>query len=148
MSFGRLRALGLGFSRMGAMSGSGSRPTAPVLALISVVGSTVSLFIDVDDTVAAGDTVTLQVQATGGDWSSLVVNTTHTITSGEDAANEIDLTLAGFSNGIYDSRARVHHNSDSAWSNTVAFTISVTPSGRLLWSTDQQLWSTDHLVWS
>jgi hypothetical protein len=89
-----------------------------------VVGNAVSLAIDVDNTVVAGDTVTLQTQVTGGNWSSLVTNTTHTITSGEDAANEIDLTPAGFANGTYDARAKDNHVIDSAWSNTVSFTVS------------------------
>lgn len=106
------------------VNGSFNTVTTPVLALISVVGNAVSLSIDVDNTVVAGDTVTLQGQATGGDWSVLVVNTTHTITAPEDAANEIDLTPTGFANGTYDFRAKAHHLSDSSWSNTVSATVA------------------------
>lgn len=117
-----------GLPVLGGARGS-SGPTAPVLALLGVAGSAVSFSIDVDDTVVAGDTVTLQTQITAGDWSSLITNTTHTITSGEDAANEIDLTPAGFANGNYDARAKAHHMSDSGWSNTVSFTIAVSAVG-------------------
>lgn len=115
-------------------SGASSGPSTPVLALISVVGSAVSFSIDVDDTVVVGDTVRLQTQVAGGSWSSPVTDTTHTITSGEDTANRIDLTPSGFANGNYEARAMVHHVTDSAWSNTVAFTVSAaaTPTYYLL----------------
>lgn len=126
MSFGLT-----GFGRMGLVtrvwSIRTSAPTAPVLAITSTSSQANPAFtIDVDDTVVAGDTVRLQVQVTGGNWSSTVSDTTHTITSGEDAANEVDLSLTALANNTYDARALVHHNSDSGWSNTVTFTISVT----------------------
>lgn len=116
-------ALNLSLSSRALLGRAGG--AAPVLVLLSVTGNAVAFAIDVDNTVAAGDTVTLQTQVTGGNWSSLVTNTTHTITSGEDAANEIDLTPAGFANGTYDARAKVNHVTDSGWSNTIPFTIAV-----------------------
>jgi hypothetical protein len=72
--------------------------------------------------------VELQVQVTGGSWSPLVSDTVHTITAGEDAANQINLSLS-LPNGSYDARARVTDTIGtgltSAWSNTVVnFTIS------------------------
>lgn len=116
---------GFGFGRQRRTSSGGATgPTTPILTLIIVSGTNASLAIDVDDTVVAGDTVRLQVQATGGNWSSIVSDTTHTITAPEDAANEVDLSLS-LANGTYDTRALVHHGTDSAWSNTVTFTISV-----------------------
>jgi hypothetical protein len=109
----------------GPSDAGNSGPSAPVLALVSVTGNSAAFTVDVDNTVGAGDTVRLQIQTTGGNWSSPVSDTTHTITAPEDAANEIDLSLA-LPNGTYDARALVHHNSDSAWSNVVSgFTISV-----------------------
>jgi hypothetical protein len=107
--------------------GSGAVPSAPVLSLISTTGSAVSLAIDIDNTIGAGDTVTLQAQISGGNWTSLLVNTNHTITSGEDGANEVDLTPAGFANGVYDFRASVTSATSgltSPWSNTLSVTIS------------------------
>ena len=102
-------------------------PTAPVLILVSAT-TTATFTIDVDNTIAAGDSVELQVQVTGGSWTTLVSDTVHTITSGEDAANQINLSL-GLPNGSYDARALVTDTMgtglSSPWSNTVVnFTIS------------------------
>jgi hypothetical protein len=102
-------------------------PSAPVLILVSST-STAVFTIDVDNTIGAGDSVELQVQVTGGSWSPLVSDTVHTITSGEDAANQINLSL-GLPNGSYDARALVTDTMgtglSSPWSNTVVnFTIS------------------------
>jgi len=102
-------------------------PSAPVLILVSATTNAV-FTIDVDNTIGAGDSVELQVQVTGGSWSPLVSDTVHTITAGEDAANQINLSL-GLPNGSYDARARVTDTVGtgltSAWSNTVVnFTIS------------------------
>jgi hypothetical protein len=48
------------------------------------------------------------------------------ITSGEDAANEIDLALGSLSNGDYEARCLVSRGSvASGWSNTVSFTIGI-----------------------
>ena len=102
-------------------------PTQPVLSLVSA--TTTAIFtIDIDNTIGAGDSVELQVQVTGGSFTSLVSDTVHTITSGEDAANQINLSV-GLPNGSYDARARVTDTVGtgltSAWSNTVVnFTIS------------------------
>ena len=102
-------------------------PTTPVLSLVSAT-TTAVFTIDVDNTIGAGDSVELQVQVTGGSWSPLVSDTVHTITAGEDAANQINLSL-GLPNGSYDARAQVTDTVGtgltSAWSNTVVnFTIS------------------------
>ena len=120
----RLRRRGRG---AGATSGAASGPSAPVLVLVSAT-STAVFTIDVDNTISAGDNVELQIQATGGSWTTLVSDTIHTITAGEDAANQINLSL-GLPNGSYDARARVTDTVGtgltSAWSNTVVnFTIS------------------------
>ncbi len=124
--FGRL---GGSFGRLGRSGSSGTLPTTPVLAITSLsTDNTPEFTIDVDDTVVAGDTVRLQVAATGTAFASPISDTTHTITSGEDAANEIDLSLVALPNATYDARALVHHTTDSAWSNTVTFTIAATTS--------------------
>jgi hypothetical protein len=117
---------GAGFARPGTKHGAGGVPTAPVLILVSA--TTVATFtIDVDNTIGAGDLVELQVQVTGGGWTTLVADPIHTITAGEDAANQISLSL-GLPNGNYDARARVERSSTgmySGFSNTVVnFTIS------------------------
>jgi len=81
--------------------------------------------IDVDDTVAAGDDVQLQVAAAGTSFAAPVSDTTHDITAPEDAANEIDLALAALANGNYEARARVTDGVvTSNWSNTVSFTVA------------------------
>src|SRR6266704_478634 len=121
MSFGGLGALVTGFSRLGSAGRHGTgvtAPTAPVLAMDPVwttADNTPDFTIDIDDTVVAGDTVRLQIQATGGNWSSPVSDTTHTITSPEDTANAISLSLTPLPNATYDARALVYHNSDSGW---------------------------------
>ena len=102
-------------------------PNAPVLILVSATNFA-WFTVDVDNYIAAGDTIELQVQTTGGSWSSLTTDQIHTITSGEDAANEIDLTVI-LPNGSYDARARVTDTVGSGltsgWSSTVVnFTIS------------------------
>ena len=127
MSFG---TAGAGFGRPSTKhgtSGTSGAPTAPVLTLVSAT-STATFTVDIDNTIGAGDLIELQVQATGGNWSTLVADPMHTITSGEDAANQINLSL-GLPNGSYDARARVTDTVGtgltSAWSNTVVnFTIS------------------------
>ena len=104
----------------------GVLPTTPVLAITSLsTDNTPEFTIDFDDTVAAGDNMRLQVQVSGGDWSSLVSDTNHIITAPEDTANEVDLALTALGNANYDARANVTHGATSAWSNTVTFTISV-----------------------
>jgi hypothetical protein len=109
-----------------ACSGS-TAPTAPVLTLVSAT-TTATFTVDIDNTIGAGDNIELQIQVTGGSWTTLVSDTNHTITSGEDSANQINLSL-GLPNGSYDARARVTDTVGtgltSAWSNTVVnFTIS------------------------
>jgi len=123
-----LGGLGISFGRLGAQGHIGSSaPNAPVLALISVVSNAATFSIDVDNTIEAGDSVQLQIQVAGGAWSPTVTDTTHIITSGEDSANEIDLTPAGFAAGNFEARARVIRalgSIASGWSNIVPFTVS------------------------
>lgn len=118
---------------------AGPTPSTPVLAMDpSWVDPNPIFDIDVDNTVATGDVIVLQIQIDGGSWSSLVVNNTHTITSGEDAANQITLPIGALTNGTYDARVNVTHAAaTSAWSNIVVFTIAAggtggTPIGLLL----------------
>ena len=86
-------------------------PTAPVLAMDpawTTTDATPDFTIDIDDTIGAGDSIQLQIQAAGGDWSSPIENVTHVITAPEDAANEIALALGSQSNASYEARARVN----------------------------------------
>lgn len=108
----------------------GIAPSAPVLAITSLSSDNTPEFtVDVDDTVIAGDSIRLQIQVSGGDWSIPVSDTNHTITAPEDAANEVDLSLTALPNGTYDARAlATDAGVNSAWSSTVTFTISVTSS--------------------
>jgi hypothetical protein len=119
---------GAGFGRASVKhaAGSSGSPTAPVLILVSATAAA-TFTIDVDNTIGAGDLIELQIQATGGGWTTLVADPVHTITAGEDTANSISLSL-GLPNGNYDARARVEEVSTglySSFSNTVTnFTIS------------------------
>jgi fibronectin-binding autotransporter adhesin len=99
--------------------------TAPVLAWISSPTQNSPQFtIDIDRTIVAGDTVRLQMEATGGSWSSLVSDTTHTITTDEFGVSTVNLNLAPLANATYDARVDVTHGAGtSAWSNVVSGTI-------------------------
>lgn len=110
-------------------------PTAPILSLVSEVAGLVSSNWDIDNTVVAGDTLTRQVQVSGGSWASLVDNTAHVISSGEDTANQIAASL-NLGNGTWDIRGFVTSASTgltSAASNTLTLIISdvVTGSNRI-----------------
>lgn len=109
----------------GVGGGGVTAPTAPVLAWVSANTDTTPEFtIDIDDTVAEGDTLTFQRQANGGDWSS-PTETSSVITAGEDLANEISLALAELPAGDYEARCRVVVDGvPSAWSNVVDFDIA------------------------
>jgi hypothetical protein len=148
---------GGGFSHLGALlggvKGSGPPPPdAPVLSENSESAGLVSLLWDIDATVAAGDTLIRQAQVSGGNWTSLVDNTSHVITSGEDSAGSITASLQ-LNNGTYDIRGFVKSGTTgktSAASNVLTITISdATVSGRLMWGTSQQLWSSpNHMIWN
>ena len=136
MAFGQLGVLGRGFGRLGSLGGaSGSAPvlpTAPVLAMDPLwvtTDATPDFTVDVDDTVAAGDDIRLQIQVAGGDWSVLASDTTHTITAPEDAVNEANFANGSLANGNYEARANVTHTTTSNWSNTVSFTIAAVTAG-------------------
>lgn len=92
-------------------------PTAPVLSLDGVVAGVVTLDFVVDETIGEGDGRQLQVQADGGDWSTLLVDDTGSISSGENAASAIEEDVSAFSAGDYDARLRVREGSDGPWSN-------------------------------
>jgi hypothetical protein len=119
--------LGLG-ALLGRAGTSGpAAPNAPVLSLNSESLGVVTLLWDVDNTVAAGDTLTRQAQISGGNWSSLLDNTAHVITSGEDSANQITVPTLTLGNGIYDIRGFVTSattGKTSVASNTLTITIS------------------------
>lgn len=121
MNFGRLGAL---FGRLGA-GGRASGLAAPVLSITSGSSDTTPDFSAVlGSSITTGDTIRIQIQVAGFDWSAPLLDTTHTITSGEASGHSVDLGLSALGSGSYDARAMVHHNTDSAWSNTVTFTIS------------------------
>jgi len=114
---------------LGSASGSSPSISAPVLSVVSVVGFDVTLQADVDDTVGAGDTLRRQFQVAGGDWSSLVSDTSHVITPPEDAANEVDYGTTLGAPAAYEARANVTDGVvTSNWSNTVSFTVAATPT--------------------
>ena len=100
-------------------------PTAPVLSVVEPVSDPPSFTAVIDDTVGENDSYWLQMQADGGDWSTLLVDDTDTITSGEDAANQIDATVSALGAGSYDARMAVRDGSGpwSSWSNVVDVVI-------------------------
>jgi hypothetical protein len=68
-----------------SVGGGVSTPNAPVLAMSPVWTSADNkpdFLINLDSTVVAGDTIHLQIQLAGGDWSNLVSDTTYTVPSG------------------------------------------------------------------
>lgn len=120
--------IGIDISIRGSGShGSGvAAPTAPVLSLVEPVTDPPAFRAVIDDTVGSGDSYKLQMQADGGDWSTLLVDDTDTITSGEDAANQIDVTASALGAGSYDARMAVRDGSGpwSNWSNVVDVVIT------------------------
>lgn len=120
--------IGIDISIRGSGShGSGvAAPTAPVLSLVEPVTDPPSFTAVIDDTVGSGDSYWLQIQANAGDWSTLLVDDMDTITSGEDAANQIDATASALGAGSYDARMAVRDGSGpwSNWSNVVDVVIT------------------------
>lgn len=122
-----------GSQHVTAVSGSLGRITTPILAMDpawTTADSTPDFIADFDGTVAAGDVFRLQIQAAGGNWSSLLSDTTHTITAPEDAANKASLSNGSLSNGNYEARCNVTHGTTSNWSNTVSFTVAAVSANR------------------
>lgn len=122
---------GVGYTPSTFLGGASNLPAAPVLAMDpawTTADNTPDFIADFDDTVAAGDSFRLQIQASGGDWSSLLSDTSHVITAPEDAANEASLSNGSLSNGNYEARANVTHGTTSNWSNTVSFTVAAASS--------------------
>jgi hypothetical protein len=82
-------------------------PNAPVLSLNSAVAGLMTFNWDVDDTVSTGDTLTRQV-ATDIGFSTIIDNTSHVITSGENTANQITASqYQAPANGTYYVRGTV-----------------------------------------
>lgn len=127
---------------LGGLGGAGgsTAPTAPVLAmdpLWDTTDNTPSFAITFDATVTAGDDLRLQIQAAGGDWSSLISDTTHDITAPEDVADAVSLAVGTLANGNYEARANVTTSGGtSSWSNAVSFTIAASNAWQLEASTD------------
>jgi hypothetical protein len=103
----------------------------PVMTLTTAAGDPNPDFtFTLDAAIVAGDTMTFQEQVAGGNWSSPIVNVTHTFTAPEIAALDVNLALAARTTGSYEARMLVTHGAvNSAWSNTVPFTVSVASSG-------------------
>ncbi len=119
-----------GSQRVTVVSGSLSSISTPVLAmdpLWTTTDNTPDFIADFDNTVIAGDSFRLQIQVAGGNWSSPVSDTNHTITAPEDAADEASLSNGSLSNGNYEARCNVTDGSTtSSGSNTVSFTVAAT----------------------
>lgn len=127
-----------GLSATGAVGAFQLGLSQPIMALISATGVSMPQFqIDFDNTVVAGCTIELQEQTAGGNWSSLLVDVTHTITSAEDAADTFAFAASALSNGSYEARCRTSNGlTTSQWSNVVPFSVSgvvgASPLGLLL----------------
>lgn len=117
---------------LGSVGHAVAGPTAPTIVSATPSGTDCNLVITVDNTVTAGDTITLQTAATGTSFAS-PTETTHPITVGEDAINECDLALSAFASGDYDVRCKVTHGTASGWSNAKTFTISATVNNPYFW---------------
>ena len=118
-----------------SLDGGGSpgiaAPTAPVLSVVSVVGTTVTLSLVVDETIGEGDYRQVQIQADGGDWSSTIVDDTAALTSGEAGASELEIDIPEPDAGTYDVRMRVREGDSgpwSGWSNVDEYEIVEAPT--------------------
>lgn len=109
---------------LGGLGGDPLAPAAPTLAWITAPSvSTPGFNIDFDDSVVAGDVVTVQYASNPAFISPS--QTTHAITAPEIASGQINLSIGALANGTYYVRANITHGVHvSAWSNTVTITIS------------------------
>jgi hypothetical protein len=118
------------------------KPTTPTLAMDPgwlTTDNTPDFVINTDNTVVAGDNVRVQVQAAGGDWTTLVSDTNRAITSGEDATNTISFSLvATFTDGNYEARCSVTHGVTSDMSNVVSFTVATAINRTAVFITELQ----------
>lgn len=106
-------------------------PTAPVLSVVSVVGTTVTLSFVVDETIGEGDNRQVQIQPDGGDWSSTIVDDTAALTSGEAGASSLEIDIPTPDAGTYEVRMRVREGDSgpwSGWSNVDEYVIEAPPS--------------------
>lgn len=111
-----------------ALIANQSGPAAPVMALSGVSGNAATFTFTLDAPVA-GDTITVQVRASGApDWSTLLYNSTHTITQPEIDSGTFSLSAAGLGNGNYEASSIFHHVTDSGRSNVVSFSIAAGPA--------------------
>lgn len=114
---------------LGGVKGGLAAPNAPVLTLNSESAGLVSLiwFGAFDD----GDTLIRQVQASGGDWTSLVDNTSHAISQTEGANNQVAASL-NLGNGVWDIRGFITSASTgltSSFDPAKVLTIQISDSG-------------------
>lgn len=122
--------LGLSSALLGGVKGSPgpSGPSAPFMSMDPAWTSAnaVPLFnFVVDDTISAGDSITVQIRAAGGtDWATLVASASHPLAPGEDLANAFTFSWASLSNGNYEASSFAHHTVDGARSNVVPFTVA------------------------
>jgi hypothetical protein len=102
--------------------------SAPVLALNPSwlsTDDTVDFLVNTDGSVKSGDTIRLQVQSSGGDWSTLASNTTETF-----ASSPTSMASASLSNGTYQARCFVFRGGLlSGISNTLTFTVASSSTG-------------------
>jgi hypothetical protein len=143
--------IGLGLAPTLLWGVSRAAPSAPVLSLNSAVAGLLTFLWDIDDTVAAGDTLNRQV-ATDSGFSTIIDTTSRTISSGDDAANQITASqYQAPANGTYYVRGSVTSattGKTSAWSNTVTVVVSDIVSNRIMLDVDQILWGSDRILWS
>jgi len=127
MALGGMGAMGAtrrgGFGSGGALGRAGTS-SAPTVTTALVSGTTFSFLLS--PAPAAGDTIRLQVRASGApDWSTLAYDSgAHTITQPEIDAGTITLTASGLAGGNYEASSIYHQATDSARSNVVSFTVT------------------------
>lgn len=108
-----------------------SAPATPLLALDSAfIGTSQNIpkfSIENSTSIVAGYAYRVQIQPTGGNWSSPTQDITHTITSGEDAADSFSFGFTPLSNATYDARIAAISPSlvQGSWSNVISFTVNV-----------------------
>ena len=99
---------------------------APVLTDLGSGGAAENFKVAFDNSLGIGDTIEIEAQASGGDWSSLVADQTYSITSDDVTAGFATIPVV-LSIANYDVRARgIHLGSNSPWSNVL--TVDIVPA--------------------
>ena len=120
----------LGLWVLGSGGGGGpAAPSQPEILSATPSGDAVTLAVSIDDTIGEDDIFQTQITSIADTlWATPEIDTTDTITAGEDTANEVDQGLTGLTAGDKKVRVRVATAAAptnwSEWSDDETFTIA------------------------